>query len=235
MVRLAEVFHVRYPWANVAYSQNCTRHNCRCDYMDRPSSLAEMDRPTVMNPRSRINISQTIQPPAVTLNDNKGQSQAREGLSLIERQSAQQEQPEKWSMQESLYAQVPDLILLQNQRKEDSVLDSLKRVFSPDRLKKDSEIMTRPTESDKIRKDDLADEIILFSRPETLPKNSWHTDVDYIVSSSTKTQWWCGNCKKGPMSVKFQFACYFCHHCMDFSAYHEDPRNHITWREIMGR
>lgn len=39
-----------------------------------------------------------------------------------------------------------------------------------------------------------------------------------------KTQWWCGNCKKGPMSIKFDFACVFCHYRKDYSAYTERPR-----------
>lgn len=41
MVGVVEVSHVRDPWADVEHSQNCTRHNCRCDYMDRPPPAEE--------------------------------------------------------------------------------------------------------------------------------------------------------------------------------------------------
>ena len=38
-----------------------------------------------------------------------------------------------------------------------------------------------------------------------------------------QTQWWCGHCRKGPMSVTYNFACIFCHHKREHSAWMERP------------
>lgn len=39
-----------------------------------------------------------------------------------------------------------------------------------------------------------------------------------------RTQWWCGHCKQGPMSNKYNSACVFCHYKKDYTAYSERPR-----------
>ena len=40
--------HVQYLWADVELSRNCTKHNCRCDYMDSPPPAEESSSASIV-------------------------------------------------------------------------------------------------------------------------------------------------------------------------------------------
>jgi len=56
------------------------------------------------------------------------------------------------------------------------------------------------------------------------PGVSQYPDISYQVPSSPNTQWWCGNCWQGPLSIQLNLACLFCHRPRDYTAYSERPR-----------
>lgn len=110
---------------------------------------------------------------------------------------------------------IKEVLLQQKQRTEDPVERDLwdKMLADLNSVKKHRETPTRPTKGD--------------TKPESLPISLRNTNTGNTITSPRASQWWCGHCRNGPMSVTYNSACVFCHHNRDYNAYTERPRIHI--------
>jgi len=185
-------------------------------------NTAKMDELTDTNLTSRIDTSQTLQSQDAAL-ENMGRwfnTTPSESLSPVVLG-----QVVEATMKHIDY--VGFCLLLRTPRMEHPVERELWNRLGAalERFQRRRETTIRPTEGDKNRKDDLANEAISYSKHESLP-NPWSTNTSHSVSSSPPTQWWCGKCGNGPMNLRFDSACLFCHRKKDYSAYMERPRTH---------